>query len=449
MNRIKIDSSDKRHFIKNIIIFISILVVVGLSLSSHIYIKRKNTIVSKQIGDLYLQRIESVIEKYDHIAETMKLSTIALDGKITVEKFNEIAKMLYENRKVQAIQYLEKGTVKYTYPLAGNEESLGDDILKREDRIKKAIESIKEDKTIFTGPYEILQGNTAFILRQSIFIDDKFNGFITIIIDEKEFIDICNFEEIDKMGYNYALYKENSQTKYRNIVQGNQKNILKNHSYNASMEFGGEKWSIYIQKKNHILMYIIPIIVAMLGGIFLFAVYKKIYDMFSHYENLKHDASRDSLTGLYNRKSLENVINKNIEQYKSIYGTLIIIDIDNFKNVNDNEGHLVGDEVLKVVSNLIRNNFRDTDCVARLGGDEFSVFLPKMIKRDVLERKIRYLIKKSNEELNYYCEKYDVSLSIGAAISDYKYSDYESIYFSADEAMYNVKISGKNDYSII
>lgn len=153
---------------------------------------------------------------------------------------------------------------------------------------------------------------------------------------------------------------------------------------------------------------------------------------------LKHKAEHDPLTGLINREAFENIK----VAYTGIDEQLayLMIDVDLFKQINDNYGHLTGDDVLRKVSDLLIDHFRNTDYVARIGGDEFAIIMTKLGEdpEDVIARKIKN-INAALLSIDDGLPK--VSLSVGAAISDNGYSD--ELVKNADAALYTVKENGR------
>ncbi|MDN5331187.1 MAG: two-component system, cell cycle response regulator [Tepidanaerobacteraceae bacterium] len=161
--------------------------------------------------------------------------------------------------------------------------------------------------------------------------------------------------------------------------------------------------------------------------------------------SLKENVERDPLTGLYNRLAIEKTLSKmwlSAQETKTPL-TLAMIDLDNFKEVNDTYGHMVGDELLQEISSVIRKSLRDGDIVMRFGGEEFIVLLPKTDgegAKKPLER-----IRKRIEEGVFTEKKIKITASIGAAVypDDRPLSENEFIEF-ADAAMYGAKAQGKN-----
>ncbi len=153
----------------------------------------------------------------------------------------------------------------------------------------------------------------------------------------------------------------------------------------------------------------------------------------------------DILTGLTNKAATERLIQEYIHANPNGIGVLFIIDVDNFKKINDTMGHAFGDEVLKELGHQIRGMFRATDVVGRFGGDEFVIFMqdvkdPNVIKRDADRLKDFFNNFKAGEYV-----KYSVTASIGASVYTEDGKDYETLFRMADKALYVVKRHGKNN----
>ena len=158
-------------------------------------------------------------------------------------------------------------------------------------------------------------------------------------------------------------------------------------------------------------------------------------------ESYKNQAYTDSLTGLYNRRYSDiffsSVVKKEIEP-----GCVAMMDIDNFKDINDTWGHLVGDEVLCSISNILKKSLRKTDLVFRWGGEEFLLYLSNVdIEKSV---KVLEKILKQIEDayVIYGGETISVTVTIGGSMMDV--NDVEASIKLCDERLYKGKNSGKN-----
>ena len=161
-------------------------------------------------------------------------------------------------------------------------------------------------------------------------------------------------------------------------------------------------------------------------------------------ETLRARAQRDLLTGLYNKVTTESIISSILEREPQGVHALFIVDIDDFKSINDNLGHLFGDSVLEDLAQRIRNLFRSTDVAGRVGGDEFVVFLRNVGSCEKAE-------EKSQQLLNAFCRTYggglscyEVTGSVGGAVSPDDGTSFNDLFQAADNALYAAKSQGKN-----
>jgi two-component system cell cycle response regulator len=170
----------------------------------------------------------------------------------------------------------------------------------------------------------------------------------------------------------------------------------------------------------------------------------------SHYEEALNSAIVDWLTGLYNhgyfKKFLDLEIKKSLRQRYPI--TLIMIDIDNFKTVNDAYGHPAGDVILQELAQVVRKSVREVDLVARYGGDEFAIVLPYSDGHSALgvARRIDEAIKKHGfSPLSSLENRLTVSMGVAGYPQDAVHVD--ELIHSADQKLYTAKIKGKNQIS--
>lgn len=156
----------------------------------------------------------------------------------------------------------------------------------------------------------------------------------------------------------------------------------------------------------------------------------------------------DSLTGLHNRKHFEEFIQMElprVRRYKHP-ATLLMMDIDHFKRINDSHGHHIGDQVLRGVAKALKQGLREMDLLARLGGEEFSLLLPEtnLDNSWVVAERIRQQVK--NLKFNTATgEEFNVSISIGMTeVPTHRGVSYEELYECADAALYAAKHMGRD-----
>lgn len=164
---------------------------------------------------------------------------------------------------------------------------------------------------------------------------------------------------------------------------------------------------------------------------------------------LRRAAERDAMTGLYHNRAVMKECRRYLTQEGSAgRHALFIIDLDNFKAINDTFGHKMGDEVILSTANALRQVFRGSDTLGRIGGDEFLVLMKNVEKEDNVRLKGQYLV----ESLQYACRQDDqvveLSGSVGIAIYQGDGQSLDSLYALADAALYRAKDRGKNLYLI-
>lgn len=165
-------------------------------------------------------------------------------------------------------------------------------------------------------------------------------------------------------------------------------------------------------------------------------------------ESLKEEAAIDKLTGFLNKASGTERVSLLCAHQE---GLLMLLDLDNFKLVNDLYGHDMGDKVLVAFSTIIRHNVRGDDIVSRIGGDEFMAFLPGLLEEETvssLTARINSQLMNEADELMGSDHGIPLGVSIGAAFAPKHSSDFKILFQFADTALYKAKQNGKHDYVI-
>ena len=163
------------------------------------------------------------------------------------------------------------------------------------------------------------------------------------------------------------------------------------------------------------------------------------------------DKSRvDAMSGLLNKVATQEEIAKKISQgLVEGVSALIMIDIDDFKTVNDVYGHLVGDEVIMAIAKVLKSSFREQDIVGRVGGDEFQVFMSGILDRQMVVERVASIVekvKKVSQTIEEIADE-NIAISVGIAFTSDS-ENYNILYNKADSALYSAKRNGKNRYEI-
>lgn len=162
-------------------------------------------------------------------------------------------------------------------------------------------------------------------------------------------------------------------------------------------------------------------------------------------------AERDPLTGLWNRRKLEEELHQHhlqVNRYGA-EGAVLMVDIDDFKAVNDTLGHHAGDRLLVALANILTSRLRESDLVARIGGDEFAVVLPKAGREEAVE--VAKAINRAVRE-SHLRTVIDRELSVSIGIAPFHQRDPDAapgaMLVEADQAMYEAKRSGRDRYAV-
>lgn len=161
---------------------------------------------------------------------------------------------------------------------------------------------------------------------------------------------------------------------------------------------------------------------------------------------IEHRYSFDALTGLLNRKSITLLLDRayeNLRRYSQEY-SLAMVDIDNFKSINDQHGHLVGDEILRQLSEFFQTSLRRSDSVGRYGGEEFLLIFPGTSADSAYET--MQVARKTIADMTIEIEQQKLHITFSAGVSDARLSDADAwaAVRRADIAMYQAKAAGRN-----
>ncbi len=180
----------------------------------------------------------------------------------------------------------------------------------------------------------------------------------------------------------------------------------------------------------------------------IIAVMEDIDEMKRVHEELEVKTMIDGLTGIYNKESAERFIKQKLMDTTLLtQQVLFIIDVDDFKDINDTYGHLEGDEVLSQIGEKLQRCFRKDDIVGRIGGDEFIALMSDVLlsEQAVIEEKAKQIVR-AVDEITGLSKEVSVTCSVGIAIYPNDASSYDELFQKADKAMYHIKTSGKSSY---
>ena len=292
------------------------------------------------------------------------------------------------------------------------------DITERKDTQEK-LESIQSEMKVIVQAIEQT--------KEMVRITDK-NSIITYVNEAVVTETVYSKEEL--IGQKSSIFKSGKQDEsfYRNLWN----TILSRNIYKNVIINKRKDGTLYHEEQT-----ITPVFDEQ-NSLFFVSTGHDISERIEVEKKLHSLATKDSLTGVYNRYSLNKEIDTNIkkyERYADIF-SLLMIDIDYFKNVNDTYGHDVGDLVLKEICSVIENLIRETDIFGRWGGEEFLLILPKTNKDEAISMATR--IKNIIEEHKF---DYIPQVTVSIGVSVYNKS---IILKDVDDALYKAKSTGRN-----
>ena len=162
---------------------------------------------------------------------------------------------------------------------------------------------------------------------------------------------------------------------------------------------------------------------------------------------IKTERDTDGLTGLLNKSSMMREIRKSMTNDPK-NGILVMLDVDDFKRINDSYGHVVGDFVISGIARCLNSSFRNSDIIGRFGGDEFVVFMPFTHDVVIAQSRVKKVLSLMAETIELPNENDKVTGSFGIAVCSEFGDTYDDLFRKADYALYRAKSGGKNQFSV-
>lgn len=232
------------------------------------------------------------------------------------------------------------------------------------------------------------------------------------------------------------FYRDFSQDTIRGIYESGRRRL--SFDYSRRMSDGSVRW---VRNKVHFLTD------ADNGHLCMMLSARDINESKQEEQKIKDAAELDLMTKVFNRETAMDYIEQILQEEYDRGHSLYMLDVDNFKRLNDTLGHQAGDEFLICLANRLKNTVRESDIIGRIGGDEFFVFLRNVSEPDMVKIKAQQLLSVISEVAKDYLQV-AVSGSIGIGRYPENGSDLDSLYGKADEALYVAKHAGKNCYRI-
>ena len=434
----------KKNLVPLIVLLLGMCLVVFIVYKTDTHEKEQRHTTAQLNVSTYGERIKNEITNGMKITDTLKQVLISENGEIN--QFDTIAGNLISD-SVESIQLAPEGVVTDIYPAEGNEAGKID-LLHDKDRSRISCYA-RDNHTIITqGPFELKQGSYGIAVRNPVYLKDKngqeyFWGF-TIVILRVPDIFSNSIRALSNFGYEYRLSKTEApwSSAYKVVYQSDGHMTLP-ASYNFTI--GKENWKFEVTpengwRNNTLIVTVSTIFTAitlLLSG--LTRVWLVSKENKNKFQILAHT---DSLTGIYNRCGFDEEAEKMIDRNPKTHFVSALLDIDDFKFINDIYGHAYGDKALKSLADSMKTFFPPDTLLGRNGGDEFCLLLPNYTCEDAKELLLQFT--RLPKTFSYKGKEQPFNISLGYAEYPTFASSHSQLMRCADAALYAIKLHGKN-----
>ena len=434
----------KKTLVPLIIFLLDICLVSLIVYRTDIHEKKQRHTMAQLNATTYGERIKNEITDGIEITDTLEQVIISENGEF--HQFDTIAKNLMSD-SIESMQLAPNGIVTDIYPAEGNEAGKIDLL---HDKERKEISCYARDNhTIITqGLFELKQGGYGIAVRNPVYLKDKrgqeyFWGFTIVILRVPDIFSDA-ISALLNFGYEYKILKTATpwSDDYKVVYQSDDQI---NHPVSYTFTVGHENWKLEITPKvgwrNNTLLIII-------SGMFLtisllLSVLTRVWLVAKEHKNKYQILARtDSLTNIYNRYGFDELAEKMISKNPQAHFVAALLDIDDFKFINDIYGHSYGDRALKILADSMKAFFPSDALLGRNGGDEFCILLPNCTfeEADVQLQQFTKLSK----IFSYHNEEHAFYISLGYAEYPTFASSHSQLMRCADAALYEIKLHGKN-----
>ena len=435
----------KKKTLVPLIIFLLGICLVGLIVyKTDTHEKNQRHILAQLNATTYGERIKNEIADGIGITDTLEQILISENGEI--HQFETIAGNLMSD-SIESVQLAPNGVVTDIYPAEGNEAGKID-LLHDKDRKEISCYARDNHATITQGPFELKQGGYGIAVRNPVYLKDKsgqeyFWGF-TIVILRVPDIFSDTVSALSNFGYEYKILKTDTpwSDTYKVVYQSDGQI---DHPISYAFTVGDGTWKLEVTPKtgwrNNTLLIII-------SGMFLtisllLSVLTRVWLVAKEHKNkYKILARTDSLTNIYNRYGFDELAEKIISKNPQTHFVAALLDIDDFKFINDIYGHSYGDKALKSLADSMKAFFPSDALLGRNGGDEFCILLPNCTFKEA-DKQLQQFTNLP-KTFSYHGKELAFYISLGYAEYPTFAASPSQLMRCADAALYEIKLHGKN-----
>ena len=435
----------KKKTIVPLIVFLLGICLVGLivyKIDSH---ETEQQHIKAQLNaTTYGERIKNEITNGIAITDTLKQVLISENGKIS--QFDTIAENIMSD-VIESIQLAPDGNVTDIYPSEGTEASKID-LLQDKDCSKISCYARDNHVIITQGPFDLKQDGCGIAVRNPVYLKDENNqeyfwGFTIVILRVPDIFSDA-ISALSDFGYEYRLSKTDApwSDTYKVVYQSDDQLT---HTVSYGFTIGEEHWTLEVAPESGWRNLKLLVIV---GGMFtavvlLFSGLTRVWLVSKENKNkFQILAHTDSLTDIYNRYGFDELAERMITKNPKTHFVAALLDIDDFKFINDIYGHVYGDRALKSLTDSMKAFFPKNTLLGRNGGDEFCILLPDHTYKEAGELLLQFT--KLPKTFSCKGKEYPFFISLGYAEYPTFASSRSQLMRCADAALYEIKLHGKN-----
>ena len=435
----------KKKTIVPLIVFLLGICLVGLivyKIDSHE--TEQQHITAQLNATTYGERIKNEITNGIAITDTLKQVLISENGKIS--QFDTIAENIMSD-VIESIQLAPDGNVTDIYPSEGTEASKID-LLQDKDCSKISCYARDNHVIITQGPFDLKRGGCGIAVRNPVYLKDENNqeyfwGFTIVILRVPDIFSDA-ISALSDFGYEYRLSKTDApwSDTYKVVYQSDDQLT---HTVSYGFTIGEEHWTLEVAPESGWRDLRLLVIV---GGMFtavvlLFSGLTRVWLVSKENKNkFQILAHTDSLTDIYNRYGFDELAERMITKNPKTHFVAALLDIDDFKFINDIYGHVYGDRALKSLTDSMKAFFPKNTLLGRNGGDEFCILLPDHTYKEAGELLLQFT--KLPKTFSCKGKEYPFFISLGYAEYPTFASSRSQLMRCADAALYEIKLHGKN-----
>lgn len=345
--------------------------------------------------------------------------------------------------------------ISFVYPLAGNQQMLGFNYRTSPTQYGDILRTVGAQDMVLTGPIKLVQGNEALVARMPIFHDDRsFWGIASLVINHQHLLDRIEFFQHPE--YSFALRPaadEANGNSEREPAFAGPDTLFNQDAVTTSVRLPRAEWELAVfprsgvwvqQHYSYLLHWSIGLALTGLIVVAFLILILTQNRLRRALHTIGYQARFDPLTDLPNRnyfqQQLESIIKTSARHEQQF--AVLILDLDQLRDINDALGHAVGDELLQHVAQRIRSSIREDDLLARIGGDEFAVVLRDIDEPAQAEMRAKAIMSDLLNTLDIEHNHINMTASIGITVFPQDATAVQELIKLAELAMYAAKSTG-------